>query len=781
MQRQQRSRISSSDESTDSSASRVLIQSAQQTSEHTLPISIIPSSLSSTRRTIDTQTIEVSSKSTPSFAETQLLSVYYPHQKPTNVSTNDKCVFVEQQDRQPVRYRTAYDPLSSTNEHIEESRSSYEEYNVHVEEQKTRTSSSSSSSVTTVIAQNEECDSDNTSRSSLDAVNIQSPLTNNQRISSWPPVPDDILPLDNQNGRRPSRVQFAENLVHVIPISTTTSLTDESMSSQANNNEKSQLTDIDSRLIHEQLQRVDYLPKNQSKWIKNHLDNSDIQTKATSNHVGTLRSMFERNTSTINNSTNQIQTEEKPSKYGTEIRFHIKDLNTPTIHHAEPAKVIPHTNTSVQDERSTPPFNIDQIRQITGKQFKSINEIGRYLQDGYTWQWNEKFWLSLTTSQRDQLTELEKKFPSADHSLNQSDSDSTEIKRFKSTIHITGAGAWQQHKPQITPSDNIKDEKQPSMSIFGSTPNSTYSKNSSQESLVSSITLTTSKKSDNQITNNESGYNSPDDQSRFRPYSSTIIEETSNDSQLSYEQFIYDYLTTHARHIRSNDGTLILFVDGQQIHMSNIRLPSSNENLTLATNIYLDAIDLHLSPFETESDQLVIFLHGETIFLPADRWLYYREKYNKAEWIGKLKRVNRNIPAHLIPIIEEWLCDHATVSLETHELNVDGLTIPLIGRLGLHILDSYQIQQLKTNYWNDILKYLIRTGYVSYNFNQKLIHIAHSELDARRLLKSPSPELLERLIKHLQTLNHIHFQNNTLILTENFQFTDGIYSKSSRR
>ena len=135
----------------------------------------------------------------------------------------------------------------------------------------------------------------------------------------------------------------------------------------------------------------------------------------------------------------------------------------------------------------------------------------------------------------------------------------------------------------------------------------------------------------------ESGYSSADEpqqqqrNNQFRPNSSTIIEEpsashhidthsgassltnrpgtvvlSSNDIQLreqpiyenlrpetrqqltepeldplSYEQFIYDYFSTHARRLRSNDGTLILYIDGQQIQMSHIRLPS-NDNLILA-------------------------------------------------------------------------------------------------------------------------------------------------------------------------------------------------------
>jgi hypothetical protein len=329
----------------------------------------------------------------------------------------------------------------------------------------------------------------------------------------------------------------------------------------------------------------------------------------------------------------------------------------------------------------------------------------------------------------------------------------------------------------------------------------------------------------------ESGYSSADEPqqqqqqrtNQFRPNSSTIIEEpstshqidthsgvsgliagagsviiSSNDIQLreqpiyenlrpenrqqfnepeldplSYEQFIYDYLSTYARRLRSDDGTLIFLIDGQQIHMSHIRLPS-NDNLILAKNVYLDSIDEYPPPFETESDQLVIFIHGESIVLPADRWLFYKRKYHNAQWINKLDRVNRHIPTQLIPILEDWLAEHTTFLFETNEINVDGLTIPLIGKLGSHILDLYQIRQLNSNqnyYWNEILKYLIRTGYVSFDSDKQLINIAHSELDVHRILTSrtsPSPELIERLAKLLRLLDNIHFDNNNGTLGENF-------------
>ena len=145
-------------------------------------------------------------------------------------------------------------------------------------------------------------------------------------------------------------------------------------------NEKNQLTDVNSRL-----QRLDYHPINQSKWMQTHMDNSDVQI--TPKRVDTLRTLFEQpNTRTTSNS--QIQPDEKPSKHGDEVRFHIYGLNSSTIHHAEPAEVVQHTknssNTITQDDRSTSTFNLEQIRQITGKQLKSLNDVGRYLQVNFT-------------------------------------------------------------------------------------------------------------------------------------------------------------------------------------------------------------------------------------------------------------------------------------------------------------------------------------------------------------------------------------------------------------
>ena len=346
----------------------------------------------------------------------------------------------------------------------------------------------------------------------------------------------------------------------------------------------------------------------------------------------------------------------------------------------------------------------------------------------------------------------------------------------------------------------------------------------------------------------ESGYSSADEPqhyqqqhtSQFQPNSSTILEEpsiqhyidthnelfskpnstliSSNDMQLqddqpiyenlrhitheqsdeldldplSYEQFIYDYFSTYARHLRNDDRTLILLNDGQQIQMSHIRLPS-NDNFTISKNVYLEAIDEYPSPFETESDQLVIFIHGEPIVLPADRWLFYKRKYYHVHWIHKLERVNRQLPTQLMSMIEDWLCEHTIFVIDRMEMNVDSLNVRLTGRLGKYIFDRNQIYQSQSNQnylWSELLKYLIRTGYVSFDSDEQLVHVGHSELDVRRILTletSPSPELIECLAYLLRSLDDIHFNNTngTLILGENFvipnEYTTDLFQQHELR
>ena len=112
----------------DSSLSGVIIQSSHQTTGQRLPLNNAPSSSTSlmptsqlatttqTQENLSTQSFQ--SKSIPSFAETQLLSVYYLNRnisnQPAGNPNQDTCVFIEQQERQPIRFRATYDPSAST-------------------------------------------------------------------------------------------------------------------------------------------------------------------------------------------------------------------------------------------------------------------------------------------------------------------------------------------------------------------------------------------------------------------------------------------------------------------------------------------------------------------------------------------------------------------------------------------------------------------------------------------------------------------------------------------
>jgi hypothetical protein len=77
-------------------------------------------------------------------------------------------------------------------------------------------------------------------------------------------------------------------------------------------------------------------------------------------------------------------------------------------------------------------------------------------------------------------------------------------------------------------------------------------------------------------------------------------------------------------------------INGQPIQITHIHLPS-NDNLTWAKNVYLDLIDEHLLPLENELNQLIIFIQGESIILPADRWSCYGRKDHNTQWIKKLE------------------------------------------------------------------------------------------------------------------------------------------------
>lgn len=394
------SRTSSSEQLNQSSSSRIV----DETSEHTLQVNNM-SSPSTTKKRSDTstQTMQnvplISSKSVPSFADTQVLSVYYPTQAQIQPSSSDKCISFEQQDRQPVHYRLSYDPLSLTkstqtsppstpltthsstliinggdkrnlnyaqrvkihsgtqnisdeilnqtslpNELVEESNYSYEEYIVNIGETQNRevsSRSSSASSVTTVIAQNNQ-QALNKTDSSMNQ--------SSTRISSWPPAPTDetLIQYEDDEQKRLS----SERSTRVIPIITTTSVTDKSDSEATN--EKTIVIENNSRKSRVNELRAAFEQKN--------LSSSDSSTY----------------TSPINQR-KRIVHDENVAKYGDEIRFH-----TSSIHHAEPAQIIQdRTNSTVittVDDQVNVPVTLEQIREITGKSLKSIRDAGYYLQ-----------------------------------------------------------------------------------------------------------------------------------------------------------------------------------------------------------------------------------------------------------------------------------------------------------------------------------------------------------------------------------------------------------------
>ncbi|CAF4395670.1 unnamed protein product, partial [Rotaria magnacalcarata] len=469
---------------------------------------------------------------------------------------------------------------------------------------------------------------------------------------------------------------------------------------------------------------------------------------------------------------------------------------------------------------SSYPFELDEIRQIIGKPINSLDDVGYYSQNDHTWRWNDIFWFSLTPLQHDQLNRLlqsRSRQDSGDTQINehsdrsayQGDSEDNtpkfninsrrirsqnsseenlapttitrtiieETKRVQSTINdpgltvsVTGAGAWQQQK-QPTASTGIGKytetstihENHPSISVFGSTPNGNYARIGSQESIASSTIQPQSfmnKKSDNQMTIIESGYNSADEplqqqqqqqqQQRtnlFRPNSSTIFEESSTSQHmdihsgiaglvagpssvivssddiqlqeqpiyenlrpelirqqlsepdldpLSYEQFIFDYFSTYAKRLRSNEKTLILIIDGQQIQMPHIRVPT-NDSLVLSRNVYLDAIDEYPPPFETESDQLVIFIHDGQILKLAPRSTIIEEQQIDDDNDDNIEIDEDD------DILIQWLSDNARWSTENGQVfllryrTMPNYLVRITGDEGLRLSNLLHRQTLHMN------------------------------------------------------------------------------------
>lgn len=189
---------------------------------------------------------------------------------------------------------------------------------------------------------------------------------------------------------------------------------------------------VDPNLVQEQLKRLDYqlvvdtkTPVNQSKWVKDHMDSTDA--KPTSHNlpgrVGALRSLFEQQgarssdsstvTSPIASKGRLREPEERPSKHGDEIRFRVKEDHSSRQNRSPDSVTFsprrqPNNNTTtrppapltweallgVQNEQkqhqqkhsevvsspSSSSIDLDEIRQITGKPIRNINEVGFFLQ-----------------------------------------------------------------------------------------------------------------------------------------------------------------------------------------------------------------------------------------------------------------------------------------------------------------------------------------------------------------------------------------------------------------
>ncbi|CAF4315073.1 unnamed protein product, partial [Didymodactylos carnosus] len=185
-----------------------------------------------------------------------------------------------------------------------------------------------------------------------------------------------------------------------------------------------------------------YLKVTQSKWVKEHLNTIEQEKQESTTaarRVEKLRNIFE-NPSSDSPAFNSPQSrrpiidesEEYQPKHGNEVRYWISDhpvrpttiINLPyrqNTYHILPPEVelsnkslissaFTETRTELLVEKQKeipPPYNLDDITHITNnKQIQSLYDIGYYLIDGKTWKWNQKFWLSLTQHQHDQLTRL---------------------------------------------------------------------------------------------------------------------------------------------------------------------------------------------------------------------------------------------------------------------------------------------------------------------------------------------------------------------------------------
>jgi hypothetical protein len=404
--------------------SRVFIRSATNTSEHTLPLHILPSAscLATIYQNQETQTtLEGSShltpsKSCPSFAETQLLAVYYPDRNASTTSTTDHCLFVEQQDRQPRRFRASYDHHSSTkstqtpltlteNDSFitidtdcsmssadeQQLLSAFKTQSILTNRARTNSqSSSSSSSVTTVIAQDVRPVTTRVNTNAVTRAEQSHQLQSSERVSSWPPVPDEIIVNDHSlpptianSHRSSSYIQSVEQSVPVMTVPASSHTIGQSRSLSTNPT----IEHVDSHLVREQLQLLDYYPAD--------------RRPTNSNRIGLLRSVFEQSSmdpSTLTSpmhSTVKQETDEKLSTYGDTFRFRVQTSDMPKLYRAEPVHIV-ESHSSVQptiipltwenligkheqEHQTTTMSPLDRIRQITNQSLTSLDDVGSYL------------------------------------------------------------------------------------------------------------------------------------------------------------------------------------------------------------------------------------------------------------------------------------------------------------------------------------------------------------------------------------------------------------------
>ncbi|CAF1178108.1 unnamed protein product [Didymodactylos carnosus] len=261
--------------------------------------------------------------------------------------------------------------------------------------------------------------------------------------------------------------------------------------------------------------------------------------------------------------------------------------------------------------------------------------------------------------------------------------------------------------------------------------------------------------------------------------SEQIQQQKSTKNKLSFEYFVYDYFLFNSCRSRDVNDNLVLTVDGQRI---NIKMDTEYNGVS--RKLYTNAIDYTLEPFETEQQELIIFMKEEPIVISATNWAKYKQKYALSQWISHLRCVNRNIPPNTRTYFEQWLSDKSTfVELSkslTVILNIDGQRIPLIGTAGRYLIDMYKQQ---SNRWSDVFNYLIQIGYVSYDCKQKRIDLYQPEISRKDIFKKPHTtpttnkhdlllEAIKQLLVNINERGTIAHTNNLLTFTYDDQRLD---------